>query len=158
MTDSAAGYEWGRLSVGHGSCSCGGSVHRVGVCGGGVVVHSLRRPRLANAVAGAPSEHALWLAGKRAGLAPGRHCSVQWKLRCSEEGKALQRGPCCNSLFCNGEFVLILMCGSCLQVVGKPGPTVQRIAGHDLMSNTDVNFASALVTALAAAAASRYIF
>ena len=93
MTDSSAGYEWGRLSVGHGSCSYGGSVHRVGVCGGGVVVHSLRRPGLANAVAGAPSGHALWLAGKRAGLAPGRHCSVQWKLRCSEEGKALQRGP-----------------------------------------------------------------
>jgi len=44
------------------------------------------------------------------------------------------------------------------QVVAKPGPTVQKITGHDLLSNTDVNFASALVIALAAAAASLYIF
>ncbi|KAG0620255.1 hypothetical protein M758_4G202200 [Ceratodon purpureus] len=51
--------------------------------------------------------------------------------------------------------------GNCVvrkKVVGKPGPTVQRISGHDFMSNTDVNFVSALVTALASAAASRYIF
>ena len=50
------------------------------------------------------------------------------------------------------------MSGSPLQVVGKPGPTVQRITGHDILSNTGVNFVSALVTALAAAAASRYVF
>jgi uncharacterized membrane protein len=83
------------------------------------------------------------------------NCAVRKKVkRCS----VALHGCCCISLFSSDEFVHILMCGSCLQVVGKPGPTVQRIAGHDLMSNTDVNFVSALVTALAAAAASRYIF
>lgn len=51
--------------------------------------------------------------------------------------------------------------GNCVvrkKVVGKPGPTVQRIAGHDLMSNTGVNFVSALVIALASATASLYLF
>jgi uncharacterized protein (TIGR00297 family) len=50
------------------------------------------------------------------------------------------------------------MCKVRKKVVAKPGPTVQKISGHDFMTNTDVNFASGLVTALAAAAASRYIF
>lgn len=35
---------------------------------------------------------------------------------------------------------------------------MQRIAGHDLMSNTGVNFVSALVIALASATASLYLF
>ena len=89
VTDSASGDEWRRLRVGHGCRSCGRSVHRFSVCGGGVVFHSLRSAGLANAVVGSPSGHSLWLAWKCSGLVPWSHCSIQWKLRCSEEGNRL---------------------------------------------------------------------
>lgn len=44
------------------------------------------------------------------------------------------------------------------QVVGKPGPTVKRISGYDILTNTGVNFVSALLMSLATAAACLYIF
>ncbi|CAM6097143.1 unnamed protein product [Calypogeia fissa] len=44
------------------------------------------------------------------------------------------------------------------KVVGKPGPTVKRITGYDILTNTGVNFVSALLMALATAAACLYVF
>ncbi|KAL2622597.1 hypothetical protein R1flu_002802 [Riccia fluitans] len=50
------------------------------------------------------------------------------------------------------------ICAVRKKVVGKPGPTVKRISGFDILTNTGVNFASALLMSLATAAACLYIF
>ncbi|MCO5577863.1 hypothetical protein L7F22_031698 [Adiantum nelumboides] len=44
------------------------------------------------------------------------------------------------------------------KVVEKPGPTVKRITGQDILDNDGVNFVSVLITTIATAAISLYIF
>ncbi|KAH7436742.1 hypothetical protein KP509_05G033800 [Ceratopteris richardii] len=44
------------------------------------------------------------------------------------------------------------------KVVEKPGPTVKRITGQDILDNNGVNFVSVLITTIATAALSLYIF
>lgn len=107
ISDSASGDEWGRLSVGHGCRSCGRSVRRFGVCYGGVVFHSLRRAGLAIAVAGSSSGHTLWFAWKRTRFVSWSHCSVQWQLRCSEEGEVVFQRCLVYGCFIFSECVLL---------------------------------------------------
>ncbi|KAL3691443.1 hypothetical protein R1sor_005094 [Riccia sorocarpa] len=50
------------------------------------------------------------------------------------------------------------ICAVRKKVVGKPGPTVKRITGYDILTNTGVNFVSSLLMSLATAAACLYLF
>uniref|UniRef100_A0A0D6R8Q3 DUF92 domain-containing protein n=1 Tax=Araucaria cunninghamii TaxID=56994 RepID=A0A0D6R8Q3_ARACU len=44
------------------------------------------------------------------------------------------------------------------KVVGRPGPTVKRISGQNILSNNGVNFVAILLTTLATSAACLYVF
>ncbi|KAL3696104.1 hypothetical protein R1sor_010180 [Riccia sorocarpa] len=49
------------------------------------------------------------------------------------------------------------ICAVRKKVVGKPGPTVKRISGYDILTNTSVNFVYALLMSLATATAYLYV-
>lgn len=66
-------------------------------------------------------------------------------------------GSVCDSLL----GATVQFSGYCVvrkKVVEKPGPTVKRIAGQDILDNNGVNFVSALVTTVASAAICLYVF